>query len=137
MLIFCSQMKQVFHQILSSLMALLVLASTVSWTVDKHICMGRVMDISLFAHADDCGMDMDMDKEKSCCDDESFTVQGQDDLKISFENFSLDQQVFLVSFVHTYFLLFEIGSDEPTPFSEYNPPPLIRDVQVLDQTFLI
>lgn len=78
-------------------MAILLLASTVSWTVDKHICMGRVMDISLFTHADDCGMDMDM--EKSCCDDETFTVQGQDDLKISFENFNLDQQVFLVSFV--------------------------------------
>ena len=128
-------MKQFFHQIVSSLMALLVLASTVSWTVDKHICMGRVMDIFLFSHADDCGMDMDM--EKSCCDDESFTVQGQDDLKISFENFDLDQQIFLVSFVQTYFHLFEIDSEEPSTFSEYNPPPLIRDVQVLDQTFLI
>jgi hypothetical protein len=128
-------MKQFIHQILSSLMALLVLASTVSWTVDKHICMGRVMDISLFSHADDCGMDMDM--EKSCCDDESFTVQGQDDLKISLENFDLDQQIFLVSFVQTYFHLFEIDSEEPSTFSEYNPPPLIRDVQVLDQTFLI
>ncbi len=128
-------MKQILNQILSSLMALLLLASTVSWTVDKHICMGRVMDISLFAHADDCGMDMDM--EKSCCDEESFTVQGQDDLKISFENFSLDQQVFLVSFVRAYFQLFEIDSEEPSSFKEYNPPPLIRDVQVLDQTFLI
>lgn len=128
-------MKQFFHQIVSSLMALLVLASTVSWKVDKHICMGRVMDISLFSHADDCGMDMDM--EKSCCDDESFTVQGQDDLKISFENFDLDQQVFLVSFVQTYFHLFEIDPEGPSTFCEYNPPPLIRDVQVLDQTFLI
>lgn len=116
-------------------MALLVLASTVSWTVDKHICMGRVMDISLFAHADDCGMDMDM--EKSCCDDESFTVQGQEDLKISFEKFDLDQQVFLVSFVRTYFQVFEIDPEESSSFSEYNPPPLIRDVQVLDQTFRI
>ncbi|WP_245668045.1 HYC_CC_PP family protein [Flagellimonas zhangzhouensis] len=128
-------MKQIFHQILSSLMALLVLASTVSWTVDKHICMGRVMDISLFSHADGCGMDMEM--EKSCCDDESFTVQGQDDLKISLEKFDLDQHVFLVSFVQTYFQLFEIDAEEPSIFSEYNPPPLIRDVQVLDQTFLI
>ncbi|MEY8779474.1 hypothetical protein AB9K32_03555 [Allomuricauda sp. XS_ASV26] len=128
-------MKQFFHQIVSSFMALLVLASTVSWTVDKHICMGRVMDISFFAHADDCGMDMDM--EKSCCDDESFTVQGQDDLKISFEKFDLDQQVFLVSFVQTYFQLFKTDSEEPHAFNEYNPPPLIRDVQVLDQTFRI
>ncbi len=116
-------------------MALLVLASTVSWTVDKHICMGRVMDISLFAHADDCGMDMDM--ETSCCDEESFTVQGQDDLKIALEKFDLGQQVFLVSFVQTYFQLFDLDSDEPSTFNAYNPPPLIRDVQVLDQIFLI
>lgn len=116
-------------------MALLVLASTVSWTVDKHICMGRVMDISLFAHADDCGMDMDM--ETSCCDEESFTVQGQDDLKIALEKFDLGQQVFLVSFVQTYFQLFDLDSDGPSTFNAYNPPPLIRDVQVLDQIFLI
>ena len=116
-------------------MALLLLASTVSWTVDKHICMGRVMDISLFSHADDCGMSQDM--EKSCCDDESFTIKGQNDLKISFENLSLDQQVFLVSFVQTYFQLFEVEFEETNLFNEYNPPPLIRDVQVLDQTFRI
>lgn len=116
-------------------MALLVLASTVSWTVDKHLCMGRVMDISLFSHADDCGMSQDM--EKSCCDDESFTIKGQDKLKVTFDDFSLDQQVFLVSFVQTYFQLFEIDSKESNLFNEYNPPPLIRDVQVLDQTFLI
>jgi hypothetical protein len=128
-------MKQILHQILSSFLAILVLASTVSWTVDKHICMGRVMDISLFSHADDCGMSMDM--EKSCCDDESFTVQGQHDLKMSFDDFSLDQQVFIVSFVQTYFHLMEEATEEPNSFSEYNPPPLIRDIQVLDQTFLI
>ncbi|WP_318345317.1 HYC_CC_PP family protein [Flagellimonas baculiformis] len=128
-------MKQILHQFISSLMALLVLVSTVSWTVDKHLCMGRVMDISFFAHADDCGMDMDM--ESSCCDDESFTVQGQDDLKMSFDNFSLDQQLFLVSFVHSYFYLFEAEAEENNAFVDYSPPPLIRDVQVLHQTFLI
>jgi len=116
-------------------MALLVLVSTVSWTVDKHLCMGRVMDISFFAHADDCGMDMDM--ESSCCDDESFTIQGQDNLKMSFDNFSLDQQLFFVSFVHSYFYLFEGEVEEVNPFVDYSPPPLIRDVQVLHQTFLI
>ncbi|RYC51927.1 hypothetical protein DN53_08560 [Flagellimonas olearia] len=128
-------MKQVFHQIMSSVMALLVLASTVSWTVDKHICMGKVQDISFFAHADDCGMDMEM--EKSCCDDESFTVQGQDDLKISFDDFSVGQQLFLVSFVHSYFYLFENNVEEVSAFRDYAPPPLIQDVQVLHQTFLI
>ena len=128
-------MKQIFHQILSSFMAFLVVASTVSWTVDKHICMGRVMDIALFAHADDCGMSKDM--EKSCCDDESFTIKGQDDLKMSFNDFTLEQQFFVVSFFHSYFDFFEAQVEEPSVFKDYSPPPLIRDIQVLDQTFLI
>ncbi len=116
-------------------MALLVLVSTVSWTVDKHICMGRVMDISLFVHADDCGMSQDM--ESTCCDDETFTVKGQDNLKISFDDFSLDHQYFVVSLIQTYLYLFESDRKEPSSFNDYSPPPLIRDVQVLDQTFLI
>ncbi len=116
-------------------MALLVVASTISWTVDKHLCMGRVMDISLFSHADDCGMSQNM--EKTCCDDESFTVKGQDDLKMSFNDLNLDQQIFIVVLVESYFNLLESNKEAPDAFKEYSPPPLIRDVQVLDQTFLI
>ena len=62
-------------------MALLVLVSTVSWTVDKHLCMGRVMDISFFADAESCGMEkaaalMEKKMENHCCGDETFTILG-------------------------------------------------------------
>lgn len=113
----------------------MVLVSTVSWTVDKHICMGRVMDISLFAHADTCGMDTDT--ETSCCDDESFTVQGQDDLKMSFDSFGLDHQVFLVAFAQSYLDLFVPLEEIPVPHEEYPPPILVKDIHILDQVFLI
>lgn len=66
-------------------MALLVLLSTVSWTVEKHLCMGRVMDVALFGHAEDCGMETNLaafgETDNHCCEDESFTLEGQDDLK--------------------------------------------------------
>ena len=124
-------------------MAMLLLLSTVSWTVDKHLCMGRVMDVAFFVEADDCGMDAamalleDADKENHCCGDESFTLQGQDDLKISFNDISLDQQAFLVAFADAFVGLFTT-LEQQTNINEYYPPPLlVKDIQLLDETFLI
>jgi len=42
-------MKEVFHKIASITMAFLLLLSTVSWKVEKHYCMGRLMDMTLVA----------------------------------------------------------------------------------------
>ncbi|MEX0315123.1 MAG: hypothetical protein AB3N18_13175 [Allomuricauda sp.] len=132
-----------FRNISSIFLALMVLMSTVSWTVDKHLCMGRVMDISFFAHADDCGMEqamvaMEMDAvDNHCCDDESFTLLGQDDLKSSWNDLELEHQVFLVSFAQSYLDLFTPIEELPVPHEKYPPPILVRDIQVLDQVFLI
>ncbi|MGB5553765.1 MAG: hypothetical protein WBM83_03835, partial [Flavobacteriaceae bacterium] len=82
----------------------------------------------------DCAMmDMDMD----CCTDVEVLLQGQDDLKISFDQITFDQQVFIASFAYSYINLFEGFDEHVVPFKEYSPPPLIRDIQILDQTFLI
>ena len=124
-------------------MALLLLLSTVSWTVDKHLCMGRVMDVALFAKAKDCGMDaamkvLDDDSvENHCCDDESFTMQGQDDLKLTWNDLHIDDQTFLVVFSQTYFQLFTATSEQDVPFETYPPPLLVKDIQLLDAVFLI
>jgi len=116
-------------------MAFLVLASTVSWTVDRHLCMGRVLDISLFSQADDCGMGMEM--EPSCCDTDSFTVQGQDHLKGSLEQPTVDQPYFLAAFGQPTPLFLVERSKPVLAFVHYSPPPLLRDAQLLYQTFLI
>jgi hypothetical protein len=124
-------------------MAFLLLLSTVSWTVDKHLCMGRVMDVSFFLKADDCGMEaaievMENDGfENHCCDDETFTQQGQDDLKLSFNEFDFDQQIFLIAFTTSFATAF---TDSPKNFicNEYYPPPIIvKDRIVLHEVFLI
>lgn len=121
----------------------MLLLSTVSWTVEKHTCMGRVMDVALFAKADDCGMAAAMQAmedeslENHCCGDETLTLQGQDDLKISFNDISLDQQVFLVAFTSTYIALL-VPAEQQTSINDYYPPPLlVKDIQLLDETFLI
>lgn len=124
-------------------MALMLLLSTVSWTIEKHTCMGRVMDVALFAKAQDCGMNAamhameDESLENNCCGEETLTLQGQDDLKISFNDINLEQQFFLIAFTNTY-----VGSftsvEQQSGTNEYYPPPLlIKDIHVLDETFLI
>lgn len=124
-------------------MAFLLLLSTVSWTVDKHLCMGRVMDVALFVNAEDCGMKAAMDLleeegiENHCCDDESFTIHGQDDLRLSWDDLALDQQNFLVVITHSYLELFRTYSNEKLPSETYPPPILVYDIQLLDQVFLI
>ncbi len=124
-------------------MAVMLLLSTVSWTIEKHTCMGRVMDVALFAKAQDCGMDAAMQSmedeslENHCCGDETLTLQGQDDLKITFNDISLDQQVSLVAFTTAYLALL-VPTEQQTSINEYYPPPLlVKDIQLLDETFLI
>ncbi len=125
-------------------MAMLLLLSTISWTVEKHLCMGRVMDIALFNHAEDCGMkaglslleDADTVK-KHCCNDEAFTMQGQDDLTHDISSFDFSQKVFLISFTSSYIGLFEETTDENVDFDSYPPPILAEDLNILHQVFLI
>jgi len=140
-------MKEALHKITSMLMALIVLFSTLSFSVDTHSCGDYLVDFSIFGKADNCLMKAEktntsspcdlMEMELGCCSDEKHVIEGQDDLKISFDQLTFDQQLFVVSFACYYINLFEGYDDNIVPFDDYNPPPLIRDVQVLNQTFLI
>ena len=137
-------MKNSLHKLFSITMALLLLLSTISWTVEKHLCMGRVLDIALFNAAKDCGMDaglalLDDSSQliKHCCDDESFTMQGQDDLNHDIFNLDFSQQVFLISFTTSYLNLFQESTDKEIVFDSYPPPILAEDLNILHQVFLI
>ena len=126
-------------------MALLLLLSTISWKVEKHYCMGRLMDTAFFVDVDDCGMDMalsnmdnpEFEKENPCCDDEVVVIEGQDDLKLSFNDLDIGQQTFLVAFTHSYIDLFS-NLQQQRGLNEFYPPPLlVKDLQLLDEVYLI
>ncbi|MEX0290941.1 MAG: hypothetical protein AB3N14_17690 [Flavobacteriaceae bacterium] len=121
-------------------MALLLLASTTSWTVEKHFCMGHLVDIAFFSEAASCGMLMggaEEMPEMECCDDETIVVDGQDSLKLSFDELSADQLLFLSSFTYAYINLFEGLQEQIVPHLGYPPPLITYDLQLLDQVFLI
>ena len=140
-------MKEFLRQIVSVTMALLVLFSTMSFTVDMHYCGDLLVDYSFFEAADGCDMnasasgitdeDSVMEMEMDCCTDLEIILEGQDDLKISFDQFTFEQQIFISTFHYTYLNLFATIDKNLISFKEYSPPILIRDIQILDQTFLI
>ena len=49
-------MKETFRQIASFCMALMVLFSTLSFTVDMHYCGDQLVDYNFFEAADRCSM---------------------------------------------------------------------------------
>lgn len=139
-------MKQVIHKILAACMALVVLMTTMSFTVNMHYCGKMLVDYSVFNDAKTCGMEkmqaafnceITTIAKKSCCKDIQLIVEGQDDLKNSFEALSFEQQIFVFTFYHSYSNLFEEKNTTAILFVDYPPPFLKRDVQVLHQTFLI
>lgn len=140
-------MKEVSNKIASGIMALLVLFSSMSFSVDMHFCGNHLMDYSIFGDVDTCMMQLEktdatnkcsmMDMKMDCCSDVELSFKGQDDLKISFDKIALEQQVFVASFIYSYIHLFEGYHQDIVLFKDYSPPRLIRDTLILDQSFLI
>jgi hypothetical protein len=138
-------MKQVFHKIMSMLMAFVVLCSTMSFTVDMHYCGDTLVETAVFHKTKGCGMEMAKEApvsgcsitKKDCCSDKQLFFEGQHELKISFDTLSLDQQVFVASFLTSYLDLFEGFDEDVTLFPEYPPPLIVRQIYKLDETYLI
>ncbi|MGF1557495.1 MAG: hypothetical protein ACFCUL_00215 [Flavobacteriaceae bacterium] len=138
-------MKAVLHKIASMAMALLLLLSTTSWKVEKHYCMGRLINVALFVHVDDCGMGMDLvgnpesklQNRNSCCDDNVVLIEGQDDLKISFNDLDVNGQTYFIGQSYTFSYRGLILTHKAVSQKTYPPPILVKDIQLLDEVFLI
>lgn len=135
-------MKKFFRNSGATLLALMVLLSTFSFTVDKHFCGKLLVDTAIFSEAHSCGMDMEAEgmagmDEDSCCKDQKIQVEGQDELKRSFDDLDLHQQLFVTSFTYSYLNLFEILPGREIPFQDYSPPLLVVDIHLLDRVFII
>ena len=125
-------------------MAFLTLFSTLSFAVEKHLCSGKVEDISVFGNLEHCGSEdenHDRDKQtidqESCCQDQVQFVQGSNsELNLSQKSLQFTQ-TFGVLFTYTYFRLFEHSESDADAFLSYSPPIVVKDIPVLYETFLI
>ena len=126
-------------------MAFVVMFSTMSFTLDMHYCGDTLVDTAIFQKAKSCGMEAQMKSsgtecsvmKKNCCTDKQILIDGQDELKISFNDLDLTQQVLVTSFYYTYINLFEGLEENIVPFSDYSPPLVVKDIHELDEVYLI
>jgi hypothetical protein len=96
--------------------------------------MGRVVSISVFEKAQGC--DMPMESTKTCCENESFTVKGQEDLKLSLTEIDFGPLLFIATAHYDETTAAAIGEDHSQLFL-YDPPPLLENKLILQQRFLI
>lgn len=138
-------MKEFIHKTGVVLMAFVVLFSTMSFTIDMHYCGDKLVNTAVFKKAKSCGMEMQKTTsssdcsitKKNCCSEEQLVFDGQDELKLSFEKLTLEQQVFVASYVYSYLTIFEGLEENNTSFSENPPPLIVRQIFKLDESYLI
>ncbi|MBC8757108.1 hypothetical protein H2O64_20715 [Kordia sp. YSTF-M3] len=136
-------MKQFLKHISVCATALLVLFSTFSFTINEHICGGEKVSFAIGIEAETCGMEVETSasehttvQQTPCCSDISTLIQGLDELP-SQDTFVNTTQTFITAFVYSYIYILSEEDTEKAVYTPYKPPPLVKDIQVLDETFLI
>ena len=131
-------MKNIVRRIGSFVMVMVMLFSTMSFTVLQHYCGSELIEQSVFSQVDPCCGDTDSSQDQEvCCNNQLQIIEGQDELVSGSSELDFLGQVFLVSYFYSNAQLFDILSNEVVPFRDYTPPLLVTDIQLVDQVFLI
>ena len=143
---------KLFHQISSLFLAVLVLAGSTGFTVNKHYCQGELQKVTFTEKVKQCPMctkkqelppchkHMDPStafSDEKCCQNETELLKVEDynkapkvnlEHKISFEFIALAQIILLD---------FSFDSTSQSEYLNYKPPLIAQDIPVLVQSFLL
>ena len=127
-------------------MALLVLLSTVSFTVEKHFCGDFLVETSYFGTTDGCDNQSSYETchqpsskdKKGCCKDKIEKIEGQDDLQQeTYKTIELEKHTFLLAFITSYHNLFLENKPNIVSYKQYYLPYFKKNLQILLQSFII
>ena len=133
------------NKLLSVILSFVILITSMGFTVSSHICGGKKVKTTLSVGAADvsCGMEKNVNScatkkqmKPNCCQDEIQLIQNDEDYTQQITDFDFSTD-FLLAFVTSYVELFESETSEIDFFADHSPPPLIKDIPVLIQSFLI
>ena len=135
--------KQLLHKFLASGLAVLVMFSTLSFSVEKHYCGTHLVDVAVSFSSEktqkDCfGNELINLSKSSCCNDIVEFIEGQELIKNnSFEDFEISNYHFFAAFVCIYNNRFESLPQATISNDDYAPPNLVVDRVINHQVFLI
>jgi len=124
-------------------MALVVLVSTLSFSVQQHFCGDNLVDTAIFTEIEKCCSDskvseLSKQEKKSCCEDKQEIVEGIDVLKLDISNENSAESEFqLLPILNVYKDLDVFSVSHETDSFCYSPPDLILNLTVYHQVFLI
>ncbi len=128
-------------------MCVLLMASTSGVAYAQHFCGDSEMMATVTLGEEKLSCDMldvaedtcadEKTEGHSCCDDLYTTITTDDNFNASQDTFQLPAN-FVAAFVPVFVLRIETTTlRKSIAFSEYNPPPLIKNISVFYETFLI
>lgn len=126
-------------------MSVVVLFTTMSFTVNEHYCGDHLVDLSFFKPAESCGMEMDTSapaddcsiEKTDCCTDVSFVVEGQNELKNAKIDFQKKEIQYTTIFLDIAIEQFEGAFKKTVPYQHFKPPLISRDIQKLYEVYRI
>ena len=122
-----------FRKIAHLTLALLLLTTTMGFSVSKHYCGTRLVEISINSEAEPCCDDMGT---STCCHNETEYYQLDEDFvsSVSIENIQLANLIVLFPTVIIYFI--DVPEIEVANYAESPPLPTIQTKLSLLQTYL-
>jgi hypothetical protein len=134
-------------QAVSIFLSILLLVSSSGIAYAQHFCgdFEMLSQITLGEKHLSCGMAMTTapcgtegpSEDHNCCDNEYTKINTDDNFAMSSFDFQLNPS-FVAAFVNVFVLELPAEGDTTQPgFLAYHPPPLVKDIPVLYETFLI
>jgi hypothetical protein len=137
-------MRKFSLKIASILMAFVVVFTTLSFTVDMHFCGDTLVETAVFQKVKGCGMELQKPskedcvvKSNNCCNDKQLTIDGQQELQISFSAFSFEQLLYVTSILNTDKEFSQVIDKSVPLYKGYALQLVIRQLYKIAETYLI
>lgn len=128
-------------KVLSVILSFVILITSMGFTVSSHICGGKRINTTVNIEPTNvsCGMKLNnVTKEikPNCCEDQFQTVWLNENYTVQLQkvNLSID---FTIEPIQTLINLLPKNLTQKILYKNYLPPPLIKDIPVMVQSFLI
>lgn len=125
-------------------MAMVITMSTAGLAINKHYCGGKEKTKALFFEADKCVSEVANTCEKhtdlqlkrtACCDDRSSYFKQQIQVDLDYKTIDLSLDLDIINDLFSFHI--PVINSSKKAYYVYRPPPLIRDIPVLFQSFLL
>ena len=147
-------MKRLKHKIISILLIPIVLFSTTSFSVEKHICGDNICSISIETidsgeaidkttsdhPVDSCCIDAEgscCSGDASCCEKEWEQVDGSIAKKEKEIHLNAIHPYFVAAYIFSLNEIFVSDVDVSKEYTNYISPLIVKDLLIINQVFLI